>query len=74
LSGNVLKHYPNGISRLSQFDWYLILLQVPYQWSSSRGPQQNLSSGTTASVQVHTGEIAPIAYVIPLFRSWTGIY
>ncbi|MEH2116192.1 hypothetical protein, partial [Nostoc sp.] len=31
LSGNVLKHYPNGISRLSQFDWYLILLQVPYQ-------------------------------------------
>ncbi|MEH1830128.1 MAG: NHLP bacteriocin system secretion protein [Nostoc sp.] len=45
-----------------------------YQWSSSRGPQQNLSSGTTASVQVRTGEIAPIAYVIPLFRSWTGIY
>ncbi|MHC5718751.1 MAG: ISAzo13-like element transposase-related protein [Nostoc sp.] len=23
-------YYPNGISRLSQFDWDLIFLQVPY--------------------------------------------
>jgi len=45
-----------------------------YQWTSSKGPQQTLSSGTTAAVQVRIGEIAPIAYVIPLFRSWTGVY
>ena len=45
-----------------------------YQWTSSKGPEQILSSGTTASVQVRIGEIAPIAYVIPLFRSWTGVY
>ncbi|MEH1862781.1 MAG: hypothetical protein V7L21_33345, partial [Nostoc sp.] len=29
LFGSVLKHYPNGISRLLQFDWDLIFLQVP---------------------------------------------
>jgi HlyD family secretion protein len=45
-----------------------------YAWTSSDGPNQKLSSGTTASVQVRVGEIAPIAYIIPLFRSWTGIY
>lgn len=45
-----------------------------YEWTSSKGPQETLSSGTTASVRVRIGEIAPIAYVIPLFRSWTGIY
>ncbi|HEY9629164.1 MAG TPA: NHLP bacteriocin system secretion protein [Coleofasciculaceae cyanobacterium] len=45
-----------------------------YAWSSSKGPNQRISSGTTASVQVKIGEIAPIAYVIPIFRSWTGIY
>ncbi|MEH1858554.1 MAG: DUF499 domain-containing protein, partial [Nostoc sp.] len=31
LFGSVLKHYPNGISRLLQFDWDLIFLQVPNQ-------------------------------------------
>lgn len=45
-----------------------------YRWTSSTGPQEDISSGTSAAVQVRVGEIAPIAYVIPLFRSWTGIY
>lgn len=45
-----------------------------YQWTSSNGPNQTLTSGTTATVQVRVGEIAPIAYIIPLFRSWTGVY
>ncbi|AFZ42442.1 secretion protein HlyD family protein [Halothece sp. PCC 7418] len=45
-----------------------------YQWTSSDGPPQPITSGTTATVQVRVGEIAPVAYVIPLFRSWTGIY
>lgn len=45
-----------------------------YRWTSSKGPNQKLSSGTTATVQVRVGEIAPIAYIIPIFRSWTGLY
>jgi HlyD family secretion protein len=49
-------------------------MESGYSWSSSKGPNQRLSSGTTASVQVKIGEIAPIAYIIPIFRSWTGIY
>ena len=45
-----------------------------YSWSSSVGPNEEISSGTSASIQIRIGSIAPIAYVIPLFRSWTGIY
>lgn len=45
-----------------------------YDWTSSDGPLQKVSSGTTTIVQVRVGEIAPIAYIIPLFRSWTGVY
>ncbi|MEH1782267.1 MAG: NHLP bacteriocin system secretion protein [Nostoc sp.] len=45
-----------------------------YKWSSSKGPDINLSSGTTVQVRVKVGEIVPIAYVIPIFKSVTGIY
>ncbi|GAX37852.1 NHLP bacteriocin system secretion protein [Nodularia sp. NIES-3585] len=45
-----------------------------YQWSSSTGPNIQLSPGTTVQVRVKVGEIAPIAYVIPVFKSITGIY
>lgn len=45
-----------------------------YKWSSSNGPALNLSSGTTTQVRVKVGEVAPISYIIPIFRSWTGIY
>ncbi len=45
-----------------------------YDWSSSDGPPITISSGTTAQVRVRVGNVAPIAYVIPLFRSFTGIY
>jgi NHLM bacteriocin system secretion protein len=45
-----------------------------YQWSSSNGPSQKLSPGTTTITRIKIGEIAPIAYLIPLFRNWTGIY
>ncbi|MEA5515376.1 NHLP bacteriocin system secretion protein [Nodularia sp. UHCC 0506] len=45
-----------------------------YQWSSSTGPNIQLSPGTTIQVRVKVGEIAPIAYVIPIFKSITGIY
>ncbi|MGD1931543.1 MAG: NHLP bacteriocin system secretion protein [Leptolyngbyaceae cyanobacterium] len=45
-----------------------------YAWTSSGGPREEITSGTTTQVQVRVGEIAPIAYIIPLFRSWTGVY
>jgi HlyD family secretion protein len=45
-----------------------------YAWTSSQGPDEAITSGTTTTVQVRVGEIAPIAYIIPLFRSWTGVY
>ena len=45
-----------------------------YEWSSSDGPPISISSGTTAEIRVRVGKIAPIAYVIPLLRSLTGIY
>ena len=46
-----------------------------YKWSSSKGPRQlKISSGTTAQVKVKIGEQAPISYVIPIFKSLTGVY
>jgi HlyD family secretion protein len=45
-----------------------------YKWSSSNGPPLQISSGTTAQVRVQVGEQAPISYVIPIFKSLTGIY
>ncbi len=45
-----------------------------YRWSSSDGPALEISSGTTTEVRVKVGEVAPISYIIPMFRSITGIY
>jgi HlyD family secretion protein len=45
-----------------------------YKWSSSKGPAVTISSGTTTQVRVKVDEVAPISYIIPLFRSWTGVY
>lgn len=44
-----------------------------YKWSSSKGPQMKVSSGTTASVRVTTEERAPINFVFPFLRSLTGV-
>lgn len=44
-----------------------------YKWSSSQGPQMKVTSGTTTSVQVTVEERAPITFVIPLLRSWSGV-
>ncbi len=44
-----------------------------YSWTSSGDPDLNISSGTTTQVKVKVGEVAPISYIIPLFRSWTGV-
>ncbi|OKH32664.1 NHLP bacteriocin system secretion protein [[Phormidium ambiguum] IAM M-71] len=45
-----------------------------YKWSSSNGLPLKISSGTTTQVRIQTGELAPISYVIPIFRSLTGVY
>jgi HlyD family secretion protein len=45
-----------------------------YKWSSSKGPDLKLSSGTTVQVRVKVGEVVPISYILPIFKSITGIY
>lgn len=45
-----------------------------FKWSSSDGPRLKVSSGTTTQVKINVGELAPISYVIPIFRSLTGVY
>lgn len=44
-----------------------------FKWSSSDGPNLKISPGTTAQARVVIGELAPISYIIPIFREWTGI-
>ncbi|MEA5568469.1 NHLP bacteriocin system secretion protein [Anabaena sp. UHCC 0399] len=44
-----------------------------YRWSSSQGPKLNISAGTTTSVRVKVAEQAPITYVLPILREFSGI-
>ncbi|WP_414543916.1 NHLP bacteriocin system secretion protein [Nostoc sp. CCY0012] len=44
-----------------------------YKWSSSIGPQLKISSGTTTVVRVKVEERAPLTYVLPILRSFSGI-
>jgi HlyD family secretion protein len=44
-----------------------------YQWSSSKGPQLKMTPGTTTSVRVTLEERAPITFVFPILKSWSGI-
>jgi HlyD family secretion protein len=44
-----------------------------YQWSSSRGPDVVISSGTTASGRVAVVQRAPITYVVPSLRELGGL-
>ncbi|MEO1432891.1 MAG: NHLP bacteriocin system secretion protein [Cyanobacteria bacterium J06633_8] len=44
-----------------------------YKWSSSKGPQQNISPGTTTTVKVTVEERKPITFVLPILREWSGI-
>ncbi len=45
-----------------------------YKWSSSKGPELEITSGTKVEVRVQVDEKAPISYVIPLFKSLTGLH
>ena len=44
-----------------------------YKWSSSEGPQLEISPGTTTTVRVTVEERAPITWVLPILREWSGI-
>lgn len=44
-----------------------------YRWSSSQGPDQAITSGTTASARITVEEKTPISYVIPILKSWAGL-
>lgn len=43
-----------------------------YRWTSSQGPDQQITEGTTTIVNITVEERAPISYVIPLLKSLVG--
>lgn len=43
-----------------------------YRWSSSKGPELKITPGTTTSVRITVEERAPITFVLPILKSWTG--
>jgi HlyD family secretion protein len=43
-----------------------------FKWSSSKGPKFKITAGSTASVNVITEEVAPLSFVFPILKSWTG--
>jgi HlyD family secretion protein len=43
-----------------------------YRWSSSQGPKQSITTGTTTTGRVTIEERAPIAFVLPILKSLTG--
>ncbi|MBL1178792.1 NHLP bacteriocin system secretion protein [Pantanalinema sp. GBBB05] len=45
-----------------------------WQWSSSQGPSLQITSNTTVTSRITVEEQAPIAFVLPILRDWTGIY
>jgi len=45
-----------------------------YRWTSGNGPERPVTLGTSVSVQVTTRYRAPISYVLPFLRNWTGIF
>ena len=44
-----------------------------YQWSSGKGPTFKISAGTTTTARVKVEERAPITFVLPILREWSGI-
>jgi HlyD family secretion protein len=44
-----------------------------YQWSSSTGPTNKITPGTTTTVRVKIEERAPITFVLPILRSISGL-
>ena len=44
-----------------------------YKWSSSKGPELQITPGTTTTVRIKIEEKKPIEFVLPIFKNWTGI-
>jgi HlyD family secretion protein len=44
-----------------------------YAWTSSRGPELEVSAGTTAAVRVAVERRRPIGFVLPFLREVTGV-
>jgi HlyD family secretion protein len=44
-----------------------------FHWSSSKGPKFKISAGSTTTVRVTVEERAPITFVLPFLRSWSGL-
>ena len=44
-----------------------------YKWSSSQGPDLKMSTGTTTTARVKIEERAPITFILPILRKWSGI-
>ncbi len=44
-----------------------------YKWSSSGGPDLKITYGTTTSVRIKVEEKAPITFVLPILKDWTGM-
>lgn len=44
-----------------------------YKWSSSTGPDLEISPGTTTTVRVTVEKRSPITWVLPILREWSGI-
>jgi HlyD family secretion protein len=45
-----------------------------YKWSSSRGPDMKVTAGLTHAVRVQVERRAPISYLLPILREFTGVY
>lgn len=45
-----------------------------YKWSSSKGPQLKISSGTTTTARVTIEQRAPITFILPILKQASGIY
>jgi HlyD family secretion protein len=45
-----------------------------YQWSSSKGPQLKISSGTTSIARIKIEDRSPITFLLPFLRESSGIY
>ncbi|OCQ97527.1 NHLP bacteriocin system secretion protein [Oscillatoriales cyanobacterium USR001] len=43
-----------------------------YKWSSSKGPESQITSGTTATIQVTIEERSPITFLFPFLRELAG--
>jgi HlyD family secretion protein len=44
-----------------------------FKWSSSQGPDSQITSGTTAVALVMIEERAPITFILPFLREFTGV-